>query len=216
MNTEKKQAQQANIHKSIKGIETAILKAVAMRENHFADIEKLMRESQTYTKEYIDLERQKKKDNFSAEMSGVHKDVEKRLEELRTLIHERDDVLDLANPAFIGAVTLIQAVKPENITHEQAQQINANFANDQKALSAIYAAYGNRDLGNIGKMMYNADSAVNGMVELARTCFTGDGSVNQFAGKFSQLAQLEGATVEATPDQRGVMDAARKGAGLPV
>lgn len=217
MNTIEKENQQQKITQNIKGIETATIAAIKSRDAHVEAMTQLtMHGRETFSAEYVDREMQKKKVEFYSQMQQAYKGVENRLEELRTLLHDRDAVLDLTNPALTNALMLIQSTNG-NPSHEQAIQINENFRYDQSALRALYSAYGGRDLGNIGKMMYNLDETIDALQELARVGITQDGgSINFFANKFAQFAKIEGVTTEKTPDNRGYDDSIRRAAGLSV
>ena len=219
MNVQEKEKQQKMIVQNIKGIESATAAAVTVKDTFGKKLKDLtMHGSQTYSQEFLEKEIQKVKSDFAAKMTTVNDDIANRLEELRTLIQDRDSVLDLSNPSLGNALNLIQVIGSA-LTYESAQQINAGFLHDLSALRAIRTAYQSRGATNTGKiddLIYNADEVIEGLKTLAYDGFVRDGSINFFAGKLSKFAALEGATVEALPDMQGVNDSFRRGAGLPV
>ncbi len=216
MNTIEKENQQQKITQNIKGIETATNAAIKSRDAHAEAMKQLtMHGRETFSAEYVDREMQKKQVEFYSQMQQAYKGVETRLEELRTLLHDRDAVLDLTSLALTNALMLIQSTSG-NPSHEQAVQINQNFRYDQSALRALYSAYGGRDLGNIGEMMYDLDETIEALKKLAFAGIVQDGSINFFANKFAQFAKIEGVTTEKTPDNRGYDDSIRRAAGLSV
>lgn len=213
MNTQEKATQQKYIQSNLTGLGKVIEKLVKDRDGHSEQLQALnMTGGKQFTPEYLEKEMQRVKVNFSVKMTEAYKDIEARLENLRKLLAARDEVLDLTNPAFQTALTLIQAVGEPSL--EQAAQINENFKYDQKALQAIFSAYGKKDLGGIGKMIYNRDEVIDGLKELANDCTVKEGSVNFFASRLAKLAAIEGVELVANPDDRGTMEAMRRGAGL--
>lgn len=214
MNTQEKATQQKYIQSNLTGLGAMVTKLVQDRDGHAEQLTALtMNGSRQFTAEYIEAETSKLKSKFAVKMAETYKDIEARLENLRKLLAARDEVLDLTNPALNTALVLIQSANGAP-THEQAAQINENFKHDQKALAAIFSAYGQKDLGGIGKMVYDRDEVIDGLKELANNCTVKEGSVNYFASKLAKLAAIEGVELEKTPDDRGVMEAFRKGAGL--
>lgn len=219
MNVQEKEKQQKMIVQNLKGIESATAAAVTIKDTFSKKLQDLiMHGSQTYSQEFLEKEIQKVKSDFAAKMTTANDDIAKRLEELRTLIHDRDEALDLSNPALTSALSLIQTIG-SNLTYEDAQKINKNFAYDQSALNAIrsaYQAFGVSHTGKIDSLIYNVDEVIEGLKGLAYDGFVRDGSINFFSGKLSKFAALEGATVEALPDAQGANDSIRRAAGLPV
>lgn len=216
MNTIEKENQQQKITQNIKGIETATIAAIKSRDAHAEAMKQLtMHGRETFSAEFLDREMQKKQVEFYSQMQQAYKGVEARLEELWTLLRDRDAVLDLTNPALTNALMLIQATSG-NPSYEQAIQINQNFRYDQSTLRALYSAYGGRDLGNIGEMMYDLDETIEALKKLAFAGIVQDGSINFFASKFAKFAKIEGVTTEKTPDNRGYDDSIRRAAGLSV
>lgn len=214
MDAVQKKIQQDYIQSNLKGLGAVISKLVKERDEHAAQLQALnMNGGKMFTVEHIELEVSRLKNAFAVKMAETYKDIEARLENLRKLLASRDDVLDLTNPAFHTALTLIQAVGGSP-SLEQAIQINENFKFDQKALQAIFAAYGQKDHGHIMSMIYDRDEVIDGLKELAQNATVKDGSVNFFASRLAKLAAIEGVDLEKTPDDRGVMEAFRKGAGL--
>jgi hypothetical protein len=216
MNTQEKEKQQKLIVLTIQGIEFAVKKAVSTKDTFRAKIEELSLPNEMYSDNYLETEISKEKKAYSAQMQKAYDDMVERLEQLRNLIHDRDVVLDLGNPAMTNALSLIQTVGG-NLTYEEAVQINANFVHDQSALRALQSAYKRHGLvspGNIDNMIYDLNSTIDNLKELAYHSFVQEGSLNYFAGKFSKFAKLEGQTIESTPDNAGVIEAMRAGAGL--
>jgi len=214
MDVQQKQIQQGFIQSNLTGISAMVTKLIKDRDENAAQLQNLnMNKGTMFTSEYIERETMTVKARFAVKMRETFTDIDARLENLRKLLAARDDVLDLTNPAFQTALTFIQAVggTPNN---EQAAQINKSFQFDQQALNAIYSAYGKRDLGGIGKMIYNRDEVIDGLKELANNCTVKEGSVNYFASKLSKLAAIEGVELPENPDERGIMEAFRIGAGL--
>ncbi len=214
MNTQEKATQQKYIQQGFTGLGAVIVKLVQDRDGNAAQLQTLnMHGTETYTQEYIEREMTRIKTNFSVKMAETYQDLETRLETLRKMISDRDAVLDLTNPALSTALALIQAAGGAP-THEQAAQINQNFRYDQSGIRAIYSAYGQKDIGGIGKMMYNVDEVIDGLKVLANDCTIKEGSVNYFASKLSTFAAIEGVELPTTPDERGYDESFRKGAGL--
>ena len=213
MNVQEKAQQQKVIQSVLTGLGAVIAKLVKDRDANAAQLQDLnMNGGKQFSQEYLEKEMQRVKVNFSVKMTEVYKDIETRLENLRKLITERDAVLDLTNPAFQTALTLIQAVGEPSL--EQAAQINQNFRYDQKSLNAIFSAYGKKDLGGIMGMMYEVNSKIDELKELANNCTVKEGSVNYFASRLAKLAAIEGVELVSNPDERGIMEAYRIGAGL--
>ena len=149
-------------------------------------------------------------------MQTKHDELVTSLEQLRKLIQERDQVLDLSNPALTNALTLIQAIGSD-MSYEESERINQNFRNDQSALRALRSAYKANHVimtGSIDQMIYNVNDAINDLLVYAEAGTLMDSTMNEFAGKFSKLAALEGMTTETTPDQIGMEEAMWKAAGL--
>ena len=219
MNAIEKEKAQKMIVQNLKGIESATKTAVTEKNASLAKIKDLtMNGTRDYSPEYVEKEIVKVKADLQAKMTMANTDIAKRLEELRTLLHDRDAVLDLSNPALTNALSLIQTIGSA-LKFEEAQKINANFLHDQSSLRAFRAAYLSRGVvspGNIDALIYNADQTIDNLKELAFQGFVQDGSVNFFATKLDILARLEGTSVEKIPDEQGAMDAIRRSAGLPV
>lgn len=214
MDAKQKQIQQGYIQSNLTGLGAVISKLVKDRDEHAAQLQALtMDGGKMFTAEYIEAEISKLKSRFAVKMAETFKDIEARLENLRKLLAARDAVLDLANPALSTALALIQAAGGAP-THEQAVSINQNFRWDQQGLMAIYSAYGQKDIGGIGKMIYNRDEVIDGLKELAHDATVKDGSVNYFASRLAKFAAIEGVELPASPDERGTMEAMRRGAGL--
>ncbi len=214
MNVSEKVTQQKYIQSNLTGFGAVIEKLVKDRDTHAGELQALnMHGRETFTAEHIEREAMRKKTAFAVKMSEVYKDLEARLENLRKLLAARDEVLDLTNPALNTALVFIQSVGNAP-THEQAAQIHENFKYDQQALRAIYSAYGQKDIGGIGKMMYSRDEVIDGLKELANNCTVKEGSVNSFAAKLSKFAAIEGVELPQTPDERGFDESFRRGAGL--
>lgn len=218
MNLQEKERAQKFITQNLKGIEAVISGAVKSKDEYRANVRKYTVEGQEYTQDYKEKVLQDLKNKFAVRLQGIYQDILSRLDQLKNLIHDRDSVLDLNNPALSAALILIDAIG-EKMTFEQAVKINANFLHDQSALSAIQAAYkakGMDNPGNIQAWIYNADSVIESLKRSAYESFMQDGSINYFAVAVNKLATLEGTTIEAAPDQQGVTDAIRAAAGLPV
>ena len=214
MNVQEKATQQKYIQSNLTGLGAIVTKLVQARDGHAEQLTAFtMNGSRQYTAEYIERETMNIKARFAVKMAETFKDIETRLENLRKLLAARDEVLDLTNPALNTALVLIQAADGAP-THEQAAAIHENFRYDQQALAAIFSAYGQKDLGGIGKMIYNRDEVIAGLKELANNCTVKEGSVNYFASKLAKLAAIEGVELEPNPDERGTMEAMRIGAGL--
>lgn len=219
MNTQEKEKQQRMIVQNLTGIESATKAAVTIKDTFGKKLKDLtMTGSETYSPEYLEKEIQKVKSDFAAKMKTANDGIVRSLEELRTLLNDRDAVLDLSNPALTNALSLIQTIG-SGLSYEQAQQINANFLHDLSALRAIRAAYEAQavvGLGNIDGLIYNVDETINTLESLAYQGLVQDGSINFFASKLSKFATLEGATVEAMPDVQGANASMRRAAGLTV
>lgn len=219
MNTIEKENQQKKIVTNIKGIESATAEAVKAKDAYRATLRDLnMRGTQTFSHEYLEKEINKIKGDFASKMTAVNDNMVKRLDELQTLIHDRDSALDLNNPALSSAMTSIQTIG-SSLTHEQAVKINANLMHDQSALNLIRSAYEARGVtstGNIDGLIYDLESEIEKLKELAYDGFVREGSINTFANRLAKLATIEGATIEKSPDAQGLDDAWRRGAGLRV
>lgn len=214
MNVVEKQTQQKYIQSNLTGLGAVISKLIKDRDQHAEQLTALtMNGSRQFTAEYIEAEASKLKGKFAVKMAETYQDIDSRLENLRKLLAARDEVLDLTNPALNTALVFIQSVGGAP-SHEQAMQVNENFRYDQKALRAIFSAYGQKDIGGIAGMMYNADEVIDGLKVLAEDCTKKEGSVNFFASKLAKLAALEGVELPSSPDERGLTEAFRRGAGL--
>lgn len=214
MDAKQKEIQQGFIKSNLTGIGAVVLKLVQDRDAHAAELTALvMHGASQFTTEYIEGETSRLKNRFAVKMRETFNDIEERLENLRKLLVMRDETLDLSNPALSTALTLIQAAGGEP-SHDQAVSINQNFKHDQQALRAIYSAYGRKDIGGIVKMMYNPDEVIAELKKLADDCTIREGSVNFFASRLAKFAAIEGVELIANPDDRGTMEAMRRGAGL--
>lgn len=214
MNAQEKATQQKYIQSNLTGIGAMVEKLVKDRDAHSEELTGLtMHGTSQFTPEYLEKEIERIKARFAVKMRETYNDIEARLENLRKLLAARDETLDLSNPALSTALALIQAAGGEP-SHDQAVSINQNFKHDQQALRAIFSAYGQKDLGGIKGMMYDIDEAIDGLKELAHNATVKDGSVNFFASRLAKLAALEGVELIANPDDRGTMEAMRRGAGL--
>jgi hypothetical protein len=219
MNTIEKENQQKKIVTNIKGIETATAEAVKVKDTYRGILRDLnMHGTQTFSPEYLEKEINKIKGDFAAKMTAVNTNMVKRLDDLQTLIQDRDSVLDLGNPALSSAMTSIQTIG-SSLSHEQAVKINQNFYNDQNALNMIRSAYQVHDVINTGKidgLIYDVESEIEKLKELAYDGFVREGSINTFANRLAKLAEIEGVTIEKNPDKQSLDDSWRRGAGLKV
>lgn len=214
MDAKQKQIQQGYIQSNLTGLGAVISKLVKERDEHAEQLTALtMNGSQQFTAEYIEREQMRLKAAFAVKMSEVYKDIEARLDNLYKLLAARDETLDMSNPAFGAALTLIQTANGEP-SHEQARAIHANFKHDQQALKALRDVYKGKDIGGISGMIYDLDEVIGGLKELANNCTVKEGSVNYFASRLAKLAAIEGVDMVANPDERGTMEAMRRGAGL--
>jgi hypothetical protein len=216
MNTAEKEKQQKVISLIIEGINFQVQKIVGARNEYREAINKLTAQNDTYNQEYIERKNREAKDGFQGKMQTMYTDMVGRLEQLRKLVHDRDLVLDLSNPALTNALSLIQAIGGD-LSYEEAVKINANFVNDQSGLRAIRAAYKSHGVlsqGNIDEVIYNIDDKINRLLDLAEAGTVMDSTMNGFSSEFSKLAALEGVTVEATADMVGADNAAWRAAGF--
>ncbi len=218
MDAIEKYKQQRMIVQNLQGIDFALKAAVTIKNASRAKISDLNANgTRTYSPEVVSKEIAKAKADILAQMTAVNTDMVKRLEELRTLLHDRDAVLDLSNPALSNALSLISTIGA-GLKFEEAVKINANFIHDQSALNALKAAYqahGVVSPGNIDALRYDTDSVIDNLKVLAFEGLVQDGSVNTFAGALSKLGALEGTTIEKVPDQQGELNSFRAAAGLP-
>jgi len=217
MNTTEKEKQQKVINILIAGVEFGTRQFVKVKDSYREKLTDLnMNGLAKYSQEYLEKEIEKVKSDFAAQAQKAYDDMVKRLEELRTLLNERDAVLDLSNPALTNALSLIRAIG-DDLSHEEAVKINANFVHDQSGLRALRAAYkanGVISPGEIDGMIYSADAVIDHLIDLCYGGFVQEGSINAFASAFSKLAKLEGMTVESTPDAIGLEESFYRGAGL--
>jgi len=216
MNTIEKEKQQKMILQNLGGIESKIQSIVSAKDAYRQKLNDLATGQTDFSKDYLDRQTDQVKQDWAAKMQAANTDMKNRFEELRGLLHDRDSVLDLSNPALTNALSLIQTIG-SNLTFEQAVKINANFVHDQSALRALRDAYKAQSVvvpGNIDAMIYDTDSSINNLENLAYQGLVQDGSINTFASAFSKLAALEGMTTEAMPDQQGDLEALRAAAGL--
>ena len=216
MNTVEKEKQQRFILQNIGGIASAIQSIVSAKDAYRQKLNDLAVGRNDFSKDYLDRQIDQVKQDWAAKMQAANTDMKKRFEELRGLLHDRDNVLDLSNPALTNALSLIQTLG-SSLTFEQAIKINANFVHDQSALRMLQDAYKAQSVvspGNIDAMIYNADSSIDNLESLAYQGLVQDGSINFFASAFSKLAALEGMTTETMPDEQGDLEAIRAAAGL--
>lgn len=216
MNVIEKQKHQSVINGLISGEESAIKSAVVIKDAFRAKMQELtMQGSATYSQEYLEKEMQKTKNDLAAKMQTAYSDTEKRLEQIRTLIHERDAVLDLSNPALSNALSLITTIG-SNLSFQDTVKIQANFLHDQSALRALRSSYQAHEIatGWIDQLIYDIDSTIDNLKNLAYQAFFQDASINIFANAFAKFANLEGMTVEKLPDANGAMESMRAAAGL--
>lgn len=219
MNVQEKEKQQRFIHLIIGGIDSATNNVVKAKDAYRTKMNELaMGGGATYSQTFLETKIQEERDSFAAKMQNAFADMEKRLNQLRELLNERDAVLDLTNPNLTNALQLIQTIG-SGMSFDQAKMINANFVHDQRALTCLYDAYksfGVTANGNIDSLIYKTDSIINRLIELASDGTVKDGSINFFATEFAKFALLEGQAVESTPDQYAVSEAICRAAGLPV
>lgn len=219
MNVQEKEKQQRFIVQNIEGINATVKSVVKARDEYRAFIAKMNAEgTRDYSPDYVERAIMTAKGKYLEKSQAEYKSIEKSFAELLQLIQERDATLDLNNPALPGALMLIQSIG-KGITFEQAVKINANFVHDQSALMALKAAYtanGNDNPGNIADVIYNVESVIAKLKDLAYKGIVQEGSINYFMTEFSKLAKLEGATAETMPDLQGAEAALRIAAGLPV
>lgn len=217
MNVEEKAKQQKVINGLISGVEFAVKQAVAAKDDFKAKFQDLNAHgTQVYSQYEVERRMNELKNVIAAKMQTANKDMAERLENIRTLIKERDAVLDLSNPAMGAALSLIQTIG-SSLSYDEAMKINANFIHDQSALRALKAAYQAHDgasFGDIDSMIYDINSVIDNLKELAEDALIRDGSINFFASKFAKFSELEGVTTEKLPDLAGFDEAIRAGAGL--
>lgn len=217
MNTEEKEKQQMRIVANLKGIESTVTAAVKVKDAARAKIQDLnMNGMKTYSQEHVETEKQKIKNDLAVKMANANDDIEKRLDELLTLIRERDAVLDLGNPALANAFLMIQTIGA-GLSRDQLVKINANVLHDQSSLNAIrdaYRAKGITNGGGIDELIYDAQARIDKLKNLAIDGTVRDGSINNFSNELAKLAELEGTTVEKLPDLQGLDMTINRAAGL--
>jgi hypothetical protein len=175
-----------------------------------------MNGTKTYSQLYLEQKTLEVTAEFKTKMQAMHADMVSRLENLRSLIQERDQVLDLSNPALTNALSLIQSIGGD-MSYEEAVGINQNFLHDQKglrALKASYLAHGVQSPGNLDLLIYNLNDRINELLDLAEAGTIGHATLYGFLERFSKLAALEGVTVDAEISNDALWEAMQRGAGL--
>lgn len=214
MDAKQKQIQQEYIQGNLKGIAAVISKLVQDRDAFSAKMQDFnMHGRAQYTQEFFEQEAARMKSVFMSAMEAVNTDLQSRLDNLYKLIAARDETLDMSNLAFGTALNLIQAAGGEP-SHEQARVIHESFKYDQQALKALQGVYHGKDIGGISKMIYDLDEVIGALKKLATDATIRDGSVNAFSSRLAKLAAIEGVELPANPDDRGTMEAMRRGASL--
>jgi len=219
MNTEKEKTQRM-IEQNLQSYDFLNKGIVKIKDDHRGVLAIIETQRDTYQPDVIVAKIEKEKQNYQGKMQAAHEGIEKRLDELRSLINDRDKKLDLSNPDLNNALELIKLINPgiENIekNHELAKQINSNFF-DQPSRRALLMAYQAQGASTAGleAQVYNADKTIDNLKKLAYQALIQDGSLNTFANDVSKLAVIEGINIEKMPDQAGFEDAIRAGAGLP-
>ena len=217
MNSSEKEKQQKVVTIVIQGIESFAKKITEARDAFHKAMEDLtMHGTETYSQLYLERKTNEVTAEFKAKMETMHKDLVERLESLRTLIQERDRVLDLSNPALTNALALIEAIGAD-MSEEEAVGINQNFFYDQKGLRALrssYLAHGVNSPGNLDLLIYNLNDRIDELLGLAEGGTLGHAIMYGFTERFSKLAALEGVTVDAEISNDALWEAMQRGAGL--
>lgn len=216
MNKQERQDHQKKIVDSIKGIEAMTGTIIKAQGEHARNVQGLKAAKAMYTPEYIEREISKSSNNLAVKVSEVHQDISKRIGELRELFRARDSSLDFSDPSLSNALSMVKAMG-QNLTHEQATQINNEFAHDLTALQTLQTVYRDNGIifnGNIDSMIYNPEEMINQMQDAITTAANGKATVYPFVSQLGKLAELQGTNIDEGLNADAFGDALFRGAGM--
>ncbi len=198
-----------------------IKKAVIASDAYRKRLADLKLQKDTYAADYIEEQKGKMRSELSAKHATAHSDTKAQLEKLATALRELDQV-DMGNPTLVSTLNHIHNVG-KNLSFENIQQLNAQFAYDQPALKLLQSAYKAAGVdydGGLDKQIYSVDSMMNEIGKAADDAFLHGGSINHFSSKVAKYAELEGHGsrgfgFEGTPDPEGANEVMLRAAGLP-
>ena len=212
-----KKESQANLVKTrLSGIQDQIGFVVKAKQAYKTQLAKLSGlDAEVYSADYITKQKEAAKQAYNAARAQAYESLTSRLTELESAISERHAALDLNNPAWQSALSLLQAGVKDADT---IRQINASFVYDQPALRALQQVYKKLEVydGGVDKMIYEIPSSFDKVRRAAEDTFTGQSGINYFASHVGKIASLEGFEFDSSPDPDGFMEAAFRGAGLTV
>ncbi len=205
--------------------------AQAVRDTKLANL--FSREvNDMYTQSYKDSEIAKAKQAFRATMAELYnKDIEPSLTALESSIEEQYSEVDA--DALQPTINILKTSGPE-MDGETLRKLFKPFEHDQNALRVFQAtvkALGMKYDGGISKRIYDSPSMFGNLKTLARDTFLlQNTSIFKFGVEFGKLATFEGVNFplgDPFPSMKnppptgdagaedGIVDAARKAAGLP-
>lgn len=174
-----------------------------------------------YNQEYFEAYIKPKMKSLQSNLKVLEQEAYEKVGELlqsfeKAAVEKQKAWTNLDNPKLANALKIID-LGGGKLAGNQVREINAQFFGDAsslRALKAIYDAQGIYD-GGIDELLYEPEWAVRSLSEWSYATFVQSGSVNQFADKIAKIAKLEGVDFPSLIDEKGVVDAARRGAGLP-
>ena len=216
MNSQEKVKQQKMIQQNLEGINRAISNLVASKNTYRGVKVEIEKQQDTYSPEFLANKTIEEEKKYLNQCQLAYDDFVKRLEELRSLINERDAELDLENPALSNALKLIE-ISGNELGYENIRKINSTFVHDQSSLKALQAVYKTRGITNtfgLDSQIYDVNSKIDFLEKLAEDSIVRQGSLNYLASELKKIADIEGQELVATPDEQGFLETMRKGAGL--
>jgi hypothetical protein len=196
---------------------TVIKRAIATRDTTRAELEKI--ESRYgLTDEFKQQLKQPVQAAHNQVWGELYADFGAAIEALGQALTAWHGDLDLTDPALANALKMIELSKGDLPT-DLIMAINRQFTGKQPQLRALQAVYKSQGViydGGLEKQVYELEPALEGLSDFAYNTFVRGGSLNGLAAAVAKVAEMEGVEFEKTPDQVGMVDAIRQGAGLPV
>ncbi len=213
MNKQERQEQQKRIIDGIKGIEKMTGDIVKVLGEHSKAMQILSGQKNTYTPEYIKQETEKAGAALAGTMSKMRESMADRLGNLRELFRARD-AIDFSDPSLSNAIMFIKTMG-DNLTHEQALQVNKAFAHDLSSLRALQTVYESVTFnGDIDTMIYDPEAMIDKLDNAISNLADGKGSVYSFVSQLSKLAEFQGASIDAGLSGDAFGDALFRGAQI--
>lgn len=147
--------------------------------------------------------KKKAEDKLAAAKESSVETLRAYLADLKQTITERNQLLDLSNPALTNALQLVSTIG-DKLDNTTINQINANFANDQAALQAIrqlYRAYGVNS-SSLDEMTYDVKQTFDELeFQVVRSVNGRHGdNLNDLALPLGKVAKAEGVEFNDMPE----------------